>query len=667
MKTGLLFLLLILIFSQSSSAQVEKTDSLISQFKKVKTASKKCSLARAIVSEIKLSDKDIFRRYIDSICYYSNLTGVESDKAYCLRARGSALQYIDYDLEAALLKLQEALSIFSVETNQRDIVLTLKQLGAIHMHLSKSDSSKWYYTKALEVLDKAKAFKHSEKIRTNLLYEVGLLERATGNFNLAAQFVQKSLTNAQINDDLDGESAALYLLGDINIALGKKSSAMKFYKDAIVGFKKLKNYTFVGAIYNGMARAVAKKDFEKKISFNLLSIHFLKKGSRQNQIAMVYCNTANNYLKSGKRNISKLYLDSGISLSLKYQDDQALAQARKIKANILIKEKNYAAAGEVLENVLNYYEESKYKRKQLMVLMKLGNVYYLAKQYKTSADYLKRAITINHEVFSEKTASELQRMETKYQSEKKEKENLKLRAETAEKTLRIRKEKQTRYYVTSALLLTLLTLGTFGFYFRRSKKQQNKIVTLQKELHHRIENNLAIIDGFIEKSMEDVKDENVLDNLNELQSRVASINALHNLLHKDDDVTVVNLKLYIQALVDRVQKIYNQKIQVNISCSPLLNIDTQKSVHFGLIVNEFITNSFKYAFKDIENPALHISVRPTEQGWELTMHDNGPGFTDHNFKRGYGTRIMELLAQKINAAYKLSGVNGTSLSLSLTT
>jgi two-component sensor histidine kinase len=253
-------------------------------------------------------------------------------------------------------------------------------------------------------------------------------------------------------------------------------------------------------------------------------------------------------------------------------------------------------------------------------------------------------------------------IETKYQTEKKEKENLQLKADKEVQAGQMK-------LLGGGIGALLLSLGIFTFYYRRNKKQKDKIEALQKELHHRIDNNLAIIDGFIDKSMEGVEDKAVLENLGELQSRVGSINEVHRLLYQDNDVTALNLNKYMHALASHVQNIYKRdQVKINISCAENLVIDTNKSVHFGLIVNEFLTNSYKYAFAGVQHPIIDLVIEQNAKGISLNIKDNGIGFeADSIHKNAYGTRIMELLANKLHASYSLSGNDGTVLHLQLNT
>ena len=84
------------------------------------------------------------------------------------------------------------------------------------------------------------------------------------------------------------------------------------------------------------------------------------------------------------------------------------------------------------------------------------------------------------------------------------------------------------------------------------------------------------------------------------------------------------------------------------------------------MVNEFLTNSFKYAFEGINNPIIDIHLKKMEDNLELSMKDNGIGFNKNEIaSSSYGTRIMELLAKKLKASYSLSGIDGTILNLQL--
>ncbi len=198
--------------------------------------------------------------------------------------------------------------------------------------------------------------------------------------------------------------------------------------------------------------------------------------------------------------------------------------------------------------------------------------------------------------------------------------------------------------------------------------QKKLIENLQRELHHRIKNNLAIIDTFIEVAKDDFEDENFIDKLTELQNRIQSINELHRQLYKSKDITLINLNDYVKTLVGNIQESFpDNKITITQNIDDKLKFSADESFAIGLIINEFLTNSYKYAF-DNKTGNIRIEISQNNQVRTLQLSDNGKGLPkdfDIETSTSFGIRMMQLLSQQLKAAFELDGKNGTSLRIQL--
>jgi len=217
-------------------------------------------------------------------------------------------------------------------------------------------------------------------------------------------------------------------------------------------------------------------------------------------------------------------------------------------------------------------------------------------------------------------------------------------------------------------ILTVLTLSSFilFYFFRKNKKQKEIIENLQKELHHRVKNNLSIIDTFIEVAKEEFADQRFSNKLGELQNRIDSINTVHLQLYKSDDITNVNIKKYVDTLSQNVQQSFSEStIEIENNIDDSLMLDPTQSFPIGLIINEFLTNSFKYAF-DNKQGNIKITISEQQSNIALTLSDNGKGLPknfDIDTIESFGIRIMKLLSQQLDGSFDLKTNNGVSLNV----
>src|SRR5690606_34145445 len=190
----------------------------------------------------------------------------------------------------------------------------------------------------------------------------------------------------------------------------------------------------------------------------------------------------------------------------------------------------------------------------------------------------------------------------------------------------------TTLFRSSGLLVSLAGLAFFFIAYNKNKKQKeeiekqkNLVEELQRELHHRLKNNLSFIDFFITLAKSKFPDPSYREKLDELQNRINSMFEVHKQLFKKEDVTSVNAKTYISALVENIKIAYDRP---NISLEENVeNINLRADISFpiGLIINEFVTNSYKYAFPNNERGVISISLKAHSGIYILILTDNGKG------------------------------------------
>ena len=256
-------------------------------------------------------------------------------------------------------------------------------------------------------------------------------------------------------------------------------------------------------------------------------------------------------------------------------------------------------------------------------------------------------------------------LETKYQTEKKEKENLQLKVDKAEQELVIEQEQRAKTYLSLGIILSLGFLGFMYFFLRKTRKQKNTIENLQKELHHRIKNNLGIISAFVEVAEREKTIENLAPKLTDLKNRITSIYETHEQLYKNKDLTQANLYEYLSSLTTTVAKTFNKNnITIELNVDSKLNLEADKLFPVGLMVNEFVTNSYKYAFDENQNGLISISLHESKKAYRLSMKDSGIGLPkdfDIEKNNSFGMKIIQLLSEQLEGSFDLKSNPGTEI------
>lgn len=284
--------------------------------------------------------------------------------------------------------------------------------------------------------------------------------------------------------------------------------------------------------------------------------------------------------------------------------------------------------------------------------------------------FINTYLTLNDSLNTAKTLEQNRYAGLKYDVEQTENENLQLKTKNAEQALIAQKANTQKWiFAISAIAIGIIAFLLWRRYKSevRSKKtiqeQKDTIEILQKDLHHRVKNNLSVIDAFIEELKDDITDVGLSAKLSELQNRVLSINEVHAQLYKNTDITNIDVKKYVNSIAMNVASTFDRpEIKVEEKISDNLKLNPSKSSLMGLIINEFITNSFKYAFDKEGEIVIQIDDKDNEI--DMTLSDNGKGLPedfDLEIITSYGFRIMKLLTLQLEGTFNFNSDNGLKL------
>ncbi len=175
--------------------------------------------------------------------------------------------------------------------------------------------------------------------------------------------------------------------------------------------------------------------------------------------------------------------------------------------------------------------------------------------------------------------------------------------------------------------------------------------TLLKEIHHRVKNNLQIVSSLLDHQTQFIKDKKVIEIFSESQNRIASMALVHEKLYQSKDLAKINFHDYINDLAANLfQSIteYSGKIRLNMNIENI-QLDIDVAIPCGLIINELVTNSLKYAFPGGRFGEIKIVFRKTDEDMlELVISDNGIGIpTDLDFRKtgSLGLHLVTILAE----------------------
>jgi len=186
------------------------------------------------------------------------------------------------------------------------------------------------------------------------------------------------------------------------------------------------------------------------------------------------------------------------------------------------------------------------------------------------------------------------------------------------------------------------------------RKRANAKDLLLKEIHHRIKNNLQVVSSLLSLQVNKSSNEELKRVVKNSKQRISAISLVHEKMYESDISGEIFVKPYIEELVLNISSTHvngKESFKQDIHIDEFkLNIDLL--VPCGLILNEIITNIFKYAFKTC--PYLRIDLRKKKNKITMIIADNGPGIEDENkTNSSLGMRIINSLAIQINATIQI--------------
>lgn len=250
------------------------------------------------------------------------------------------------------------------------------------------------------------------------------------------------------------------------------------------------------------------------------------------------------------------------------------------------------------------------------------------------------------------------------------------------------KAKERNWYIGALLAgLFLLVLVYRNFRLKQKSNQQLELLNgeletkntlldkrnaenelLLKEIHHRVKNNLEVVSSLLELQSAQIDDPAVQSAMLASQNRVHSMGIIHQKLYQGEHLAAIEMRDYFINLSENIVSSFNAEGRIKVECNmPQLILDVDTAISIGLITNELLTNSLKYAFENKENGNINISLNEEDTEGELLLKfvDDGIGkILDQKAKgTGFGTQLISLLTRQLDGRLIYEINNGTTVLL----
>jgi two-component sensor histidine kinase len=307
--------------------------------------------------------------------------------------------------------------------------------------------------------------------------------------------------------------------------------------------------------------------------------------------------------------------------------------------------------------------------------------------YLSSIDHLRKHRIFLDSIFNEVQRKKLNELRVQYETSRKDQDIKYLKQQGELKEARLQQAGLTRNITLAGVFLLLVILGLlYGQY--RGKQRTNEQLQgkqqeisrknealeqlvedkewLVKEIHHRVKNNLHTIVSLLE-SQSAFLGNDALAAVRDSQHRVYAMSLIHQKLYLSEDVTTVNMDIYVKELVSYLQESFDisQKVRFMVETNDI-NLDAGTAIPLGLVLNEAITNSIKYAFPE-RTGFVTVKLDKTGEDFELAITDNGVGLP-HDFditkSKTLGMRLIKGLTKELGGTFSIGSYSsGTTVSV----
>ena len=322
----------------------------------------------------------------------------------------------------------------------------------------------------------------------------------------------------------------------------------------------------------------------------------------------------------------------------------------------------------------------------------LHNIDSIQKDYKSALYYLALYNSTGYKIYNESESKQFYDLSIKYETLQKEK---KLQALEAQNQLQeLRDIAARRLFYAGFIFLGVIILFVFLRYRNNRIKnlqlslQKEEIdkqnVTLQKlndaqtlllnekewllrEIHHRVKNNLQVVNSLLASQAAFLKDRTAIKAMKESQHRVRAMSLIHQKLYNSESHSSIYMPQYVGELVEYLKDSFDiaQKIFFQLDIEPLW-LDVTKVIPLGLILNEIITNAFKYAFPHSQEDKISIELKSEGDKVMLIVADNGRGLPEnyiHSINNSFGMTLMQGMAEDLEGNFIIENHHGMKITV----
>jgi two-component sensor histidine kinase len=588
-------------------------------------------------------------------------------------------------IDDKLAYYQKSAEIYHSLNDAEGEIAVKTSAGLMSFVVQRLDDSYTLFSKALE-LEYSIGYPYTH-YNTDHLAMVGMFQDKYGE---PLKYAIQSVKTAEATKDTIGLGYFYDKLGSLYYMVGQRpEEGMKWMQKALNRFIIDKNGAIMTCLNNivgfmndqkgreqealDLALDISNK-FPAKSAQDLISYNMLLSGC---YISLAKYDLAEQYFATAD-SIQKA--SPGVGAAGAYQRENL----NHLQIRLLMAKSDFKEARKLLENSLINDAGVSLITDQLNTYKRLIMIDSVLQDNSSGVKHYGRYMALVDSNFKVASLRQAEELKVEYETEEKQKEITLLNQQAILEKANLKQATLVKNLTIAGIIAVLIIAGLL-YRQNRLKQKNNNVITRQneqlqhfltekewllKEIHHRVKNNLQIVMSLLNSQSAYIDNGPALTAIHDSQHRVHAMSLIHQKLYNSDNLSSIDMTFYIRELVSYLADSFDtgQRIRFEFAIEPL-EMDVSQAVPLGLILNEAITNSIKYAFPDDRSGVISISLSETSpHHYLLNISDNGIGMPAQSFdikKPGsLGMSLMAGLSEDLDGNFAIENNNGTTIKIS---
>ncbi len=579
-----------------------------------------------------------------------------------------AFTYYPSNIDSGTIYLKLAAKEAQENDQHEQLGRVLRNVATFHYMLQDYDSAKLYYSKTIVTLNKY----HLETGLAEAYRGLGICFFEQGQYTSSVTQYQEALKIFERRNDSIGIARTLNSIGTSLETMGDVRNAHPYYEQSLLIKEQLKDSSGVAVGFINIGNVLSQMDKYNQAVENYQTAIEIALNLKDDRLYVdAYNCMAQSSFDHKKLDLAKEYWTTALKTFDVYQNDYQKTQIYNGLGSLYLELKQYEEAIQVAHNAIDISKNIDSKQELKKAYYNYAEASAGLKDYEQAYSTILQYAHLKDSLVGREDMSAVQEIRAKYEKEKDGREiaELKLMNQIQKNATKQQSSLKNGLIIGIIIIAVLLFIVIFLMIQRgkdaKSLKDslQEKEILLQ-EVHHRVKNNFQLISSLLNLHGNVVSDPNAIEALEKSKSRILSMALVHQNIYATENIGKIDLQKYVEDLsVQVVSSMKQEKLQLDTEISTnQTKLNIEEAIPLGLILNELITNSCKYAFEGRSSGVISIVVQPLNEGkFKVKYKDNGIGLgsrSDIEEFNTLGLELVRLLVAQLHGEMSVNQDNG---------